>query len=168
MQYTTDVSPRNLQACKGGKSGGAYIIEVQQLLLVVADIKVDVGVWSAEFECGQIIGQGSLLLGIKPAQINLLALLPDVSLPPLCPVHDEAHSVQSHFTACGHLRMPNWWKVFYDLASYPRTKQYLQWWVTPRKRDVARVVRCSGPLRGLHNRYFTGHIRRAFAKHQKR
>lgn len=40
----------------------------------------------------------------------------------------------------------------YMLTKYSMTEQYLQWWVTPRKRDVARVTRCSGSLRGLHNR----------------
>ncbi len=28
--------------------------------------------------------------------------------------------------------------------------QHLQWWVTPRKREVAFIVRRSGTFRGLH------------------
>lgn len=60
---------------------------MEQLLLVIADVKVDLGVGPAELEGGQVIGQRGLLLRIKAAQVDLLSLLPDVRLPPLRPVH---------------------------------------------------------------------------------
>ncbi len=63
-----------------------HIIEVQELLLVVADVEVDLSVWPTKFEGSQVIGQSSLLLGIKATKVDLLALLPDMSLPPLRPV----------------------------------------------------------------------------------
>ena len=57
-----------------------HLIELKHLLLIGALVIVGLCIQSPELEGCQVIGQCGLLLSIKAAQVDLLALLPDVRL----------------------------------------------------------------------------------------
>ena len=49
----------------------AYLIEVQKLLLIVADVVVGVGIMRPELDGSNVIRQGSLLLIVEASQVHL-------------------------------------------------------------------------------------------------
>ena len=49
----------------------AHLMKVQQLLLIVADVEVGVGLMSSELNGCNVIRQGCLLLIVKSSQVDL-------------------------------------------------------------------------------------------------
>ena len=72
------------QTCEDGQRQG-YLIEVKHLLLVGALVVVGLRVSATKLQSSQVVGQCGLFLSVKPSQVDLLALLPNMGFIPASP-----------------------------------------------------------------------------------
>lgn len=112
----TGVEATRAQKASQRRGGGAYRVDILELSTVVVDRKVGRCVRAAALDSREVIRQRSLLLSIKPAEVDLLRTVPDVGLIAACAAvmshaaeaRSRAHAALAsrHLADCDGRRLP--------------------------------------------------------------